>query len=152
MTTFETYHDHGGEYPDHQLVPQQGGFYQTVFKGPEGTDVGDLWTFIQRDDNSNVVVSSGWRPTELQLRKLDAGAHVRVALWTYPIPPMAVCLEGPVCKCHGEEMAFDSEGGGYHCSQIPVVGASPNGSISGLEQAHADFTPTPVDDDEDEQD
>lgn len=135
------------EYPDHQLIPQKGGRYTMVFHGPPGTDVGDLHCELAEDDSGNVVNSSGWRPTDDQVEMLVAGAHVRVALWTHPIPPMAISVEPPVCLCHGLPMLFDAPEGAFTCLFAAADDGTTNGRVN-LEQAHQDFKPEPVDEDE----
>lgn len=141
--TYETIEPDG--HGDHQLLPVKGGRYDKVFHGPEGEDVGDLHTDIEPIGHANgkigMVVHSGWMPNEEQVRQIEAGAHIRLSVWMYPIPPMAMSVEAPVCSCHGAEMAWDSTDGGYYCfAQRDTHGAPPADS-SPLEQARKDFTP-----------
>lgn len=134
------------EYPEHQLVPQKGGLYTVLFKGPPGTDIGDLHCMLQQDGN-HVVNSSGWKPDEEQIAKLEAGAHVRVALWTHPIPPMAVMIEEPVCHCHGEPMVFDRDDCGYYCPRTPpTAGEGDDANQKAYAEARKSFKPKPVED------
>lgn len=140
------------EYPEHQLIPQKGGRYATVFHGPPGTDIGDLHCDLEpysEGGGAYVINHSGWRPTEEQVVQLDAGAHVRVSLWTHPIPPMAVSIEPPVCVCHGEAMVFDRDEAGYYCSHnVDSKGRSNLHAPSAHEAAKDAFTPVDVEDDE----
>lgn len=140
------------EYPEHQLVPQKGGRYQTVFHGPPGTDVGDLHCDLEpyvEGEGQYVVNHSGWRPDEDQVAQLEAGAHVRVSLWTHPIPPMAVSIEPPVCQCHGEAMTFDRDELGYYCTRSNDPRSPHNRHVpTALEDAKESFTAVDVEDDE----
>ncbi len=141
--------DHG----PHQLLPVTGGRYTTVFKGPPGSDVGDLHTDIQpvgsEDGRILLTVHSGWRPSDEQVAQLQAGAHVRLTLWAYPIPPTAVSIEAPVCGCHGAEMVWDEHDAGYYCrtqrsTDDPPLDPSQSvgeADVDPLDQAHKDFRP-----------
>jgi hypothetical protein len=134
------------EYPGHQLIPQQGGRYTTVFNGPEGTDVKPLPCELADDGFGHVVNSSGWRPTDQQKAQLLAGAHIRLAMWTHPIPPVAVCVDPPVCRCHGDDMLFDTTDEGYYCAHTPT--ARREEKKSAFTQAKSDFTPQPLEGDD----
>lgn len=135
------------EYPEHQLIPQKGGRYTTIFHGPPGTDVGDLHTDLEpvgaEDGSIYMINHSGWRPDEEQIAQLEAGAHVRVSLWTHPIPPMAVSIEPPVCSCHGEAMRFDRDDLGFYCSSL--IDPAP---VDAFKAAREQFTAEPVEDDD----
>lgn len=143
------YTEQPGEYPDHQLVPLQEGMYNFLFRGPPDTDIGDLHTAVQEDEDGKAVVSSGWMPTTAQKAQIAAGAHIRVSLWTWPLPPMAVAVEPPICACHGEEMDFAWDGleyGGYYCAHTPPDVMKAAADRTPLDQAHMDFKPEPVED------
>lgn len=134
-----------GEYPEHQLTPLEGGRYVLPIHGPPGTEIGTLPAEIQDVDGA-VVISSGWMPTEDQKKRLESGAHVRVSLWTYPMVPIAVGIDPPICACHGEDMEWSGEDSGYYCSHTPPT---PLKARTALEQAHSDFTPEQVDEGDD---
>lgn len=111
MSDFEIYEraDDPEGYPEFQLTPVKGGRYTTVLHGPPGTDIGDLHCDLEpymEGGRPAVISHSGWLPTEEQLRWLQAGAHIRLAVFQHPIPPLAVSVEEPVCECHGHPMAF----------------------------------------------
>lgn len=103
-----------GDYPPHQLVPVEGGRYTTPIHGPPGTEIGTLPTDITEDEGL-VTVHSGWMPSDEQIRQLKSGAHVRLSVWAWPMVPVAVCVEPPVCE-HGEEMVWSESYEGYHCN------------------------------------
>lgn len=130
-----------GEYPPHQLAPLEGGRYVTPIQGPPGTDIGTLPCDIGEQQGA-VVIASGWLPNELQKAQLESGAHIRVSLWTYPMVPIAVALDPPICQCHGEDMEWVEEESGYYCAHGFHANGSPR---TALEQAHSDFKPEPVD-------
>ncbi len=140
-----------GDHGDHQLKPVTGGRYQQVFKGHD--DVGDLAVDIEPVGGEGgrilVTVHSGWLPTGDQVKQLEAGAHVRLTLWMYPIPPVAVCLEPPVCACHGAPMRWDADDEGYYClnqKQADDWQAVP-ADESPLDAARRSFTPESSDED-----
>ncbi len=91
-----------------------------------------------------MVVHSGWMPNEEQVAQLGGGAHVRLSVWQYPIPPLAVSVEPPVCACHSEPMEWDGEDFGYYCCRLTVqdkdVGPLSR-DRSPLEAARRDFEP-----------
>jgi hypothetical protein len=141
------------DYPTTQLVKLRGGRYTTILKGPEGTDVGDLHCDLEPFEEAGMrgfVTHSGWMTSPEQDAMLAAGAHIRLAVYQHPIPPLAVSVEPPICGCHGEKMDFyydPNEGGSFTCRH--VAGGdheqTSNGSSaetgSGFEQAKADFRP-----------
>lgn len=100
-----------GDYPAHQLVPVEGGRYISPIAGPPGTDIGTLPTNIESEDGY-VTVHSGWMPSDEQIEQLKSGAHVRLSVWTWPMVPVAVSIEPPVCE-HGFDMLWQP--GGYVC-------------------------------------
>lgn len=132
---------------DDQLVPVKGGRYESVFHGPPGTDVGDLHCDLEPVGGEGgkilVVNHSGWEPTEEQVHQLGAGAHVRLSLWMYQIPPIAMAIEPPVCSCHGEAMVWDGEDVGYYCMRLSLGDLPSRGApaVHPLAQAKRDFKP-----------
>lgn len=140
------------DYPPHQLVPVMGGRYKTALHGPEGTDVGTLYCDLEpfeQEGMRGVVSHSGWLTTTEQDLMLQAGAHIRLAVYQHPIPPLAVSIEPPVCECHGEAMDFyhDGEDSTFTCRHVAggdheqtSNGSSPETS-SGFDQAKAEFEP-----------
>lgn len=124
--TYEEDGDREG-YPPHQLVPVRGGRYTTVLKGPEGTDVGDLFCDLEPYvdyGKALIVTHNGWAASEEQASQLACGAHIRVSVWQHPIPPLAVSVEAPLCGCHEESMVWeidsddDDDPGGYVCCHL----------------------------------
>jgi hypothetical protein len=148
----DTYETDGDErHGDHQLLPVKGGRYVKIFRGPEGTDVGDLHTEIEPVGGEKagqilVVVHSGWKPNEEHIAQLEAGAHVRLSQWIYPIPPVAMSIEPPVCACHGNAMDWDPDDKGYYCASMTIRAIDP---ADPLDRARADFTPQQAEPDED---
>lgn len=105
--TYEIANPDDPRYGDEQLRPLKGGRYKTVFKGPPGTEIGDLHCDLEpyiEGDRPAVINHSGWQPNEQQVAMLAAGGHVRLAVYQQPIPPLAVSVEPPVCTCHDLEM------------------------------------------------
>lgn len=152
------------DYPPHQLVPLKGGRYTTVLKGPPGSGVGDLHCDLEPFEQNNmkgVCSHSGWTTTPEQDLMLAAGAHVRVAVYQHPIPPLAVAVEPPICHCHGEKMDFFYDpdepdvSGTFSCRHVVGGGdeQTSNGSSaetgSGFQQAKRDFMPTLPDEEDD---
>jgi hypothetical protein len=119
--------------------------YNRVIHGPPGTDVGSLWIEVNEDTESEpgrrfVVTASSWDLDDRQRAMIDAGAHLRVSLWVYPIPPMSVAVEAPFCGCHGEEMVFNDDGG-FSCRHLLEVGGDGDHDIDAEEQLRRDFSP-----------
>lgn len=130
-----------------QLHPLKGGRYKTVFHGPEGTDIGDLHCDLEpyfQGERPAVVNHSGWMPNEEQVKMLEAGAHVRLAVWQQPIPPLAVSVEPPVCDCHDMPMDWHGDDGGFYCSQMPTLGEDDS---DGFDAAKREFNPASGEDD-----
>lgn len=126
-------------YPEHQLVPLKGGRYKTILKGPPGTEIGDLHCDLEPfvAYGAPVTIShSGWQPSAEQVRMLASGAHVRLSVWQHPIPPLAVAVEPPICRCHSEPCAW--LGGTFVCSQQTTAEAL---EAEALNRAKRDFTP-----------
>ncbi len=136
MAGYRLTEEEGGQHGPHQLLPLAGGRYKNVFHGPVGTDIGDLHCdlepYVGVEGEPVVVNHSGWLPNEEQVMKLLAGAHVRLAVWQHPIPPLAVCVEHPICACHGDEMVWVGES--FFCPHEEAPDDA-------LEQARKDFTP-----------
>lgn len=149
------------DYPPTQLVKLRGGRYDTILKGPEGTDVGDLHCDLEPFEEGGmrgVVTHSGWLTSPEQDLMLAAGAHIRLAVYQHPIPPLAVSVEPPVCHCHGEPMDFYYDpgepdvSGTFTCRHVAGGeneqtrnGSSPE-TGSGFTEAKRDFRPTLPDD------
>lgn len=132
-----------GEYPP----------YNKVIHGPPGTDVGSLWIGIGDDPSGKVVTISAWNLDDRQKAMVEAGAHVQLAMWEYPICPVAVSVEGPFCDCHGEEMLFSQEEGAFFCAHQEVVGGADDTEASrgsAEEQVRRDFSPAKDDDEADD--
>lgn len=139
------------EYPDYQLVPLKGGRYATVFHGPPGTDVGDLHCDLEPyfeasapGEGPFLINHSGWMPSEEQVKKLEAGGHIRLSVWRHPIPPLAVSVEPPVCACHEEAMQWDGESEGWLCARVNLSRPGADGvrdALDAADQARDDFKP-----------
>lgn len=106
-------------YPDNQLVPLRGGRYKTIFKGPPGTDVGDLHCDLeiiadQRDGQEVTyqINHSGWSLSFEQMSQLLAGGHIRLTVHQNPIPPLSVSVEPPVDR-DDNPMVWDQATGAY---------------------------------------
>lgn len=127
-------------HPD-QLRPAVYPPYNHVMHGPPGTNVGSLWTNIAPDSEGFMLTSMPFNLDDRQRAMIEAGGHIQVNLWQVPMPPINVCVEGPFCDCHGEEMLFDQESGGFHCAAHKEVGDD----SSPLEAAHKEFEAAPDD-------
>lgn len=142
--TYEKAHDYEDEPEyDHQLSPLRGGRYNQVFHGPPGTDVGDLHCDLEpfiMGETPITINHSGWQPSERHVRQLESGAHVRLTVWQHPIPPLAVSIEPPVCRCHNETMSWDDEDCGFYCNRL---GNPPTSPRTMLDEVHDTFTPGP---------
>lgn len=126
------------EYHEDQLRPGMYPGYDHVMHGPKGrTDVGSIWTNIAPDGKGFMVTSIPFDLTDRQKAMIEAGGHIQINMWQVPMPPINCCVEGPYCECHGTEMTFDEEDGGFRCTHVRRVGddASP------LEAAHQEFKP-----------
>jgi hypothetical protein len=119
--------------------------YNRVIHGPPGTDVGSLWIEVNTDTESEpgrrlVVTASSWDLDDRQRAMIEAGAHLRVSMWVYPIPPMSVAVEAPFCGCHAEEMVFNDDGG-FSCRHLLEVGGDGDHDIDAEGQLRRDFSP-----------
>lgn len=131
--------------------------YDKVIHGPQGTDVGSLWIEMNLDTESEpgrklVVTASSWDLDDRHRAMIEAGGHIRLSMWTYPIPPVSVAVEGPFCDCHQEEMRFNEAEGGFFCrhqQEVGEHGTSSSGDPEG--DVRRDFSPEP-DDGADEED
>jgi hypothetical protein len=128
--------------------------YNRVIHGPPGTDVGSLWIEVNEDTQSEpgrrfVVTASSWDLDDRQRAMIDAGAHIRLQMWTYPIPPVSVAVEAPFCGCHDEEMVFNDDGG-FSCRHLVEVGGDGDHDNDAEEQLRRDFSPATDDEDEGE--
>lgn len=137
-------------YHEDQLL--QGSYppYDRVIHGPPGTDIGSLWIAVVADEENHVVTMSSWNLDDRQRAMIAAGGHVKLSMWTYPIPPVSVAIEGPFCECHQEEMQFDMHDGAFVCRYMRYIGddhAADDGPASSAEeQLRRDFSPAPDDD------
>lgn len=126
-----------------QLQPMKGGRYNSVIKGPPGTEIGDLHIELEpymEGEQPAMITHSGWWPDEMHVRMLTAGAHIRLVVYQHPIPPLAVAVEPPVCGCHGEPMTFDASDDVYTCSHVRTLGDPPPNTAA-LDSAHQEFKP-----------
>jgi hypothetical protein len=87
-----------------------------------------------------VVTASSWDLDDRQRAMIEAGAHLRVSMWVYPIPPMSVAVEAPFCGCHAEEMVFNDDGG-FSCRHLLEVGGDGDHDIDAEGQLRRDFSP-----------
>lgn len=135
-------------YHEDQLLQGTYPPYNRVIHGPPGTDIGSLWIEVNIDEERHVVTASSWNLDERQKAMIAAGAHIRLSMWTYPIPPVSMAVEGPFCECHGEEMQFDIEDGAFVCRYMRNVGDAhaDDSGLSAEEQLRRDFSPAPDDD------
>lgn len=88
------------DYNDDQLQPILTPFTNSVLRGPEGTDVGDLPCELIKEEVAGetwVSTASGWELDERQRELVAAGAHMRMTVWQHPIPPLALSIEAPFC-------------------------------------------------------
>lgn len=131
--------------------------YNRVIHGPPGTNVGSLWIEVNADDDNHVVTASSWDLDDRHRAMIDAGGHIRLSMWQYPICPVSVAVEAPFCECHDEEMEFNEHDGGFYCRHLTEVGdersehAEPDEG-DGFDQARRDFSPAEDDDEESELD
>jgi hypothetical protein len=144
MTDFEIYEpaEDPATYPDYQLTPLKGGRYVTVLHGPPGTDVGDLHCDLEpymEGGQPAIISHSGWLPTEEQIRRLKAGAHIRLAVFQHPIPPLAVSVEEPVCACHGHPMTLAGEA--FVCRYSDPADVEQVDKQEAEDQVRRDFSP-----------
>lgn len=136
------------DYSRDQLKPVKMPYHNSVMRGPEGTDVGDLDTYISEDESGFVVTQSAWMPDERTRAMLQAGAHVRLSVWQHPIPPLAVAVEAPFCEvCETEtELRF----GRFECPHGHRQGALKEVEAgerkTAEEQLREDFSPAPDND------
>lgn len=140
-------------HPDQLTATGQHPPYNKVIHGPPNTDIGSLWIGLGQDSDGKVVTISGWDLDDRQRAMVEAGAHIQLAMWEYPICPVAVSVEGPFCDCHGEEMEFDTEEGAFHCAHQGVVGDAEgdddSSQRSAEDQVRQDFSPATDDEDDD---
>lgn len=61
------------------------GWMDVVYHGPTA-EIGDLWCARERPGE----IHSVWEPTEEERALLAAGGRIRVAVYSEPIPPLAV--------------------------------------------------------------
>lgn len=101
-----------GRHED-QLHPVAMPYHNRVMKGPPGSGVGDLSTWVGPDEGGHAVTYMAFALDDTLRAKIEAGAHVAVGLWTYPMPPIACAVEGPFCELHKTEKVWD--GSRYYC-------------------------------------
>lgn len=121
--------------------------YDRVIHGPKGTDVGSLWIEVNTDNQRHVVTASSWDLDDRQKAMIEAGAHIRLSMWEYPICPVSVAVESPFCGCHDEEMVFNDDGG-FSCRHLQEVGGDGDHDNDAEEQLRRDFSPAEDDDEE----
>jgi hypothetical protein len=129
--------------------------YNHVIHGPPGTEISSLWIGRGADEGGKVVTISAWELDDRQKAMIEAGAHIQLAMWEFPICPVAMSVEGPFCECHGEEMLFSQEEGGFYCAHQEVVSGADDGEASrrsAEEQVRGDFSPAADDSDDDDPD
>lgn len=76
------------------LVPIQHEHSNSVMLGPKGTDVVDLHVELVEGDGQTVVMST-WDLSEDQRQRVADGAQITLIVFQYPMPPVAVALDGP---------------------------------------------------------
>lgn len=145
-------------YEGHQIEQTVTPFSNSVLRGPEGTDVGDLACELAMDPHSESVVTvSAWQPNEQQAAWLAAGAHLRMSVWQHPIPPLALAVESPFCpECEAPTVFVKSErvfacatsGCSLYGRPTPSTfkagaSAADAGSMTPEQQVKADFAPAP---------
>lgn len=136
------------KYPDHQLTPLKGGRYTDIFHGPLGTDVGDLYCDLEpyfEGEKPAIINHSGWLASEEQARQLEAGAHIRLSVWSHPIPPLAVSVEPPVCDHCDRPMVWDSDDCGYYCPDVQASGRAADPKAAAEKEVRDSFSPADED-------
>jgi hypothetical protein len=132
-------------YHENQLLQGTYPPYDRVIHGPKGTDVGSLWIEVNVDEDRHVVTASSWNLDDRQRAMVEAGAHIRLSMWEYPICPVSVAVEAPFCECHAEEMDYDEDSGGFHCRHLTNAGDTDASDSDAEEQLRRDFSPEPDD-------
>jgi hypothetical protein len=124
-------------HPD-QLSPGVYPPYNQVIHGPPDTDIGSIWWSLSEDPDGYAITSVAFDLDERHQAMIAAGAHVQLNMWQVPMPPVSVAVEGPYCKCHDLEMAFDQESGSFYCRTHDMT----REDVDALEAARREFEPT----------
>jgi hypothetical protein len=103
-----------GRHED-QLDPVAVPYHNLVMKGPPGTGVGDLSTWVGADDDGYASTVSTWAPDERLRKLIAAGANIRLTVAQHPTPPVAVEVEPPFCELHREIKLYDQERASFVC-------------------------------------
>ena len=61
-----------------------------VFRLPGGTEDNDLWVYDMPDNDGDNVICSVWVPTDEERAAIASGENVRLMIWGYGIPPLAI--------------------------------------------------------------
>lgn len=147
-----------------QIEQTETPFSNSVLKGPEGTDVGDLACELTMDPHTETIVTvSAWQPDERQAQWLAAGAHLRMSVWQHPIPPLALAVEAPFCPSCEAPTVFVKSARVFACATPdcllhsrptpspagqPIKEDAPAADTGGMtpeEQVKADFEPAAPD-------
>lgn len=116
-----------GNHPD-QLSPVAMPYHNRVMKGPPGTDIRDVSTYVGPDaDGRHAMTSLAYVLDDRQREMVANGAHVALQLWQVPMPPVAVLVEGPFCDMHRCEKVWTGKppaGEGFVCLQCVDASSS----------------------------
>jgi hypothetical protein len=74
------------------MNPSRTHFTNRVFTLPGGTEKNDLWVYDVPDTSGNKIVASVWVPTDEERQKIAEGENIRLLIWAYRIPPVAIDL------------------------------------------------------------
>lgn len=135
-----------GRHED-QLDPVAVPYHNVVMKGPPGTDIGDLSTWVGRDSDGYATTVSTWAPDERLRRLIAAGANIRLTVNMHPTPPVAVEVEPPFCELHRETKLWDDDQQAFRCFACVHDEVNPRATPEALRR---DFRPGEREPDEDD--
>lgn len=127
-----------GRHED-QLDPVAVPYHNRVMHGPPGTDVGDLSTWVGRDDEGYATTVSTWAPDSRLRELIAAGANVRLTVVQHPTPPVAVEVEPPFCELHREIKLWEEESRTFKCYHC--AGDSDGDARGVPDDVRRDFSP-----------